>query len=63
MGVVQNMHSAAGMEAAGTLQQLVAEQRETNRLLRKLAGEPQPEFEASDQSRRARKWRLARGPR
>lgn len=63
MGAVQNMQAAADMQTAMVLERLVAEQQETNRLLRQLAGEPQPPFEASDQGRAARRLRRQASPR
>jgi hypothetical protein len=59
MGFNDNIQTAAAAESWKVLEALLAEQRETNRLLRKLAGEAQPEFEASDQSRVARWSRKA----
>lgn len=51
---------AATMQSTELARAILYEQQETNRLLRKLAGEPQPEHEASDTSRAARRGREAR---
>lgn len=50
---------AATMQLPEAMQALVAEQRETNRLLRKMVGEEQPEYEVSDFSMAARLTRKA----
>lgn len=61
MGFNDNIQTAAAADSWRTLEAILTEQRETNRLLRKLAGESQPDFEASDSSRLARWSRKAEG--
>lgn len=57
MGFADNIAATGAAQSRDMLYALLLEQRETNRLLRKLAGEQQPEYEVSDASRAAKKSR------
>ena len=63
MGMLRSLEQAANTQSAVTIHALLLEQQETNRLLRKLAGERQPEHEASDTSWPARAERKQSRPR
>lgn len=60
MGFIENGNATANIQSAKTLEQLLVEQIETNRLLRVFAGEPEAPWPVSHQPKRSEKVALAK---